>query len=225
MLTVVTPHPVCTATRSSLAERPETDRYRPKDAPPPIEPKGDHVNAEVGDLAIEVVYAKTGNLVGYSYLSGPAIQLIRYVNGPGVRWFAPDPVSVRRLDLPGPEAYESRQAYWEALIPTVSAARIGPPAVYAFEIKVPGAQVGDAANVADVVVNAWAMVPSEITDEELKERSQSHLVGLVFAGKKGGGADVHLQPPKHAGAWSATVFQIALVLDALKTGRCRRSDA
>lgn len=223
VLTVVTPHPVSTATRSSHAERPETDRYRPKDAPPVVEPKGAHVIAEVGDLAIEVVYAKTGKLVGYSYLTGPAIQLIRYVDDDGARWFSSESVNVNRLDLPGPEGFASRQAYWEAMIPTVSAARLGSPAVHAFEISVPSSNPDAAADVADVVVNAWAMVPKEVTDEELKERCQSHLVGLVHAGK--GVAEVHLQPPRHASDWNATGFQIALVLDALVTGRCRRSDA
>jgi hypothetical protein len=70
--------------------------------------RGDVEPAAVGDLAVEILFAHTASVAGYGYLSGQAINLIRYVDdrdrdrvagwftaGLGIRFqpFAPDTTS------------------------------------------------------------------------------------------------------------------------------------
>lgn len=51
------------------------------------------VTASTGDLAVEVVAAKTARVLGYAYLSGPAINVVRYVSDADrdlvTGWFTP----------------------------------------------------------------------------------------------------------------------------------------
>jgi hypothetical protein len=51
------------------------------------------VTASTGDLAIEVIVPKTARVLGYAYLSGPAINVVRYISDADrtlvAGWFTP----------------------------------------------------------------------------------------------------------------------------------------
>lgn len=218
LLVVRKPHPVPTVTRSVHADDPSTDRYRKPGAPPPVYPKGPTVDAVPGDLAIEMVYPKTGRVMGYSYLAGPAIQLNLYVDEPTPDLFEAEPAEIREFVLP------PIGAAFEDVIKTANAARLGAPAVYVFRLLLGESELksSTAAEVADAIVQAWSLVPKDMTDAEVDERDRSHLLGFVEVGKRNA-ASIHLQPKHHASDFNATPFQIELLLDALRTGRCRRT--
>src|SRR4029077_357594 len=161
LLEVATPHAVPASGLSAYADDPETDRFRAKDAPPPRpRPKDGLVRCEEGDIAIEILFAKTGRLAGHSYLTGPAINLNRYCAAETPGWFRDEPLAGAMIDdvtMPTDEETPIGEL-WEALVRRRAPARFGPAAIYAVDIVTGDNDPEHAAKVVDMLAHAWKHV-------------------------------------------------------------------
>lgn len=149
-----------------------------------------------GDLVLEIVKAKKGQLVGHSYLTGPAIQLMNYEANPG--FFEETPLKVGLLEIPAGEADAGK--FLEKLISNVRRAQEEEGVCVLF-LSVAEDQVQSA---ADTIIGCWM--------EE--ETGKTHLIGDIVVEKDpGSGIHIHLQPKKHQTALSASGFQSELLIN------------
>jgi len=170
------------------------------------------VVCEEGDLAVELFNTKTNALLGYTYLSGPAIQRNLYPcfnHGCGCgnleinsTWL--EPVTGRLVSIPVPDGSADPDTLMKALIGTLMDAKYGDDDLYAFELVTDTDE--DAQNAARMLSHVWGYTNDEKTP-------RSHLLGLVRG--KGNSVALHFQPPHHVSNWAATQFQISLTLSAL----------
>lgn len=226
LLEVAQSHAVGTASLSAFADDPSTNIMRnPDRAPPKPRPDGKWIYCEQGDLAVEILYVKTRQIAGHSYLSGPAINLNRYTPAaPG--WFRDEPLTgamVVETEDALPERSIPDDGVWPALVKMMVNVRFGAAAIYGMEMHMEREEP-TAEQIVQLLVRAWKHVPKDMTDEEVRVRARSHLLALVHMDNKkhGNVATVHFQPPRHASDYCATGFQIGLVLGALKDGRIKR---
>jgi hypothetical protein len=209
LLQVVHEHPVDTGGHCVVAKQMKEPYEGERHLPPTV-------MARAGDLAIEIVNRKGGNVLGYSYLSGEAIQINGYENRPD-RY---EPAVLARARLPEiPSLSQSlteeqaQQFFGEFQKACVDMKVDMSVDVFAFELI---AENDEAAGVvADMMLRFFALVPNTMTDEEA-EGLRSHCLGLVQAGSRRGKTYLlHLQPKKHATKHCATTFQAALCWSAL----------
>ena len=190
-------HGVPTVSRSTL----QTEHARPR--------KADGMEmCRRGDLAMQILKYETGVVVGYSYLSGPAIQLQRY-EGVSADWFAP--AQLGAVSFPAPTEMDvadekARDDFWQRFFAAVQAIKYGPLDVAGFCRRESTLEDGKAA--AELLRAAWSMAPVE------QPAWDTHLLGM-FKIVAGGDMALHYQPPKHGGKLAASGFQIGLVLSAL----------
>lgn len=193
---VKTPHQVSTSGWS---------RERSSESPFPKGAKT--VQAEVGDLAIEMVRAKNGKLVGYSYLAGAAIQLNNYVGKPA--HFAPALSSVWKP--PEPEDYPT-------LTPTEILTKLFDQVMNfkyksAFDVVTLDARVPTHAQVGlfmQMVGDAWRSAPKDM-DPVLDETVKVHAFISVEDSEKRG-AMLHVQPPRDVSKFGASEFQQTMAI-------------
>lgn len=173
-----------------------------------------HVYCDVGDFALEVL-TRNGSVLGHSYLTGPAIGLMRYTSaGPG--WFDKEPaklVDVTTLRMPGHgdnEGDESAQAYARETIAASMALKYGGQAdIFMLRIQIKGAVEPDVGRqIVGHFLECWRSTPP---DDENGEGA--HLLILVKLKTSVGAA--HWQPRRHASEHDMTDFQYALAWNAL----------
>lgn len=165
--------------------------------------------ADVGDLAFELVAVKTDKVIGYSYLSGPAIRLHLYRETAPPHWFSE--AIVRKV--------ESDEHIWRALrAPTVDAfiegviaIKFAPCDLVVFSLTCENADaIRDA---MDVWKKAYGYVPENMTDEEADRKGRPHLIAVVDTIKKKRGpmAVLHFEPPGCTSEAGCGGFQAPLV--------------
>jgi hypothetical protein len=148
------------------------------------------ISAAIGDVAVEVLSVKTGKVLGYAYLSGPAINVIRYVSdldretvhgwfaeGKGIRF---SPPSDREVEL---------------LIHAMMAIKYGDAHVAFCQVKVPTDQL-----VSEVLTAIGRASSYEAPDREW----HTHIMVKAIGPKQVG--TIHHQPPQHAQAYAAQPF-------------------
>lgn len=161
------------------------------------------VTAAVGDLAIEIVGVKVERVLGYGYLAGPAINVIRYVSDQDralvASWFTPG-VAVR-LDLTDVQKrLESNALTVEHCVAGMMAIKYGEIDVAVVDHEVPSEDEIQA-------VFQWlAQTYSYDTDEA---QARGHLMGCIRHRKRS--AFAHFQPPKHASDYACQPFFFDLV--------------
>jgi hypothetical protein len=191
-------HAVPTSTRSELA-----DERQPK------EHKGRKwVYAEKGDLALEIVARKTGKVLGYSYLSGPALQLNHYKPLPA--WYD-DAGDVSLIEIPHPEG--EPRAFVEDIIGRLMKAKYSEnKLVFAFKHQC--RERDDPRHVAEALCDYASY-------EDKSRKPTAHILGVVIGHKRGpkGAVTLHFQPPRDSAECHATSFQTELAITAAEWAR------
>lgn len=182
-------------------------------APTPPQAGQAIVHAVAGDLAIGVVDAQTGDPIGYSYLTGPAITCMNYTIVPDR--FAP--AACRRLtDLEAvlarattaPPDHPDRIAgrFFDEALTILQQTKHSEHDVAVFEVN-GGREYPEA---GATLARMWC---SYKTAEGPPDPAalRCHLIGLIL-GPSPVYALMHLQPPRHAQPHCADYFQIQLLL-------------
>lgn len=196
VLRVVHPHGVPTSTVTYNKQEPKVRSFI-----------GTVVQCAEGDLAIEIVAAKTGNVLGYSYLSGPALQLNNYCGARADRFEEARSIYVN--DLPHPQDFDDFGTFLPEIIERLMRLKYAddPYALVAIEYHDP--QASDAAN---GLLQSFSYAP----DEDDPPENRTHMMGIVH-GEGKNIATMHCQPPCDADDYCATGFQIELVLSSMRT--------
>jgi len=160
------------------------------------------VYAQAGDLALEILHASTKKLLGYTYLSGPAIQLNRYLAFPSTGsldtgtpgntdWH---PANIARLTC------IQREADLADLVTELQAFKQSQMDLGYFELRVRNLDEGRHA--AETLAGIWQSIPTHDNGPD--------VLGIVEAGK----ADLalHFQNERHKNTYPATPFQMSLLL-------------
>lgn len=198
LVRVAIEHAVPTRTRTEL----QTEYARPRT-------KEGWVYCAKGDLALEIVAVKTGQVLGHSYLSGPAIQLHRY-STPQSDWF--EGATLEGVTLPVPAEDDDPEGFMPRFIGAMMDLKYGPLDVVGF--KGTAKSMDDAKKAMEFFQYAWSGAPQV---EEPPEAT-THFIGVIEV--DGGGAMViHFQPKKHADDLAASHFQAGLVVSAKPGGR------
>lgn len=211
LLRVVHEHPVDTQNFCVVA-REKKAGFEPVRKLPP------QVMARAGDLAIEIVTRRAGTVLGYSYLSGDAIQINSYQVRPDR--YTDAVLAIAPLAPPTVEeaAVEATfEAFIEGMRRTCVEMKLSAAVdVWAFEGKCDDRDAG--ANIAETIQTFWRLVPKDMPDEEVTKRAKAHFLGSVHAGKGRGSAHyfMHFQPPCDASDYAATPFQAALCTTSLE---------
>ena len=205
VMRVTATHGVATNTLSEIV-RGEIDAGTRKARWPDGEPAA--VFAQPGDLALEILH-KHGALVGYTYLSGDALQLNCYDAMPD--WF--EPATGQRFAIPEPPKDDGDgEAFVLKLLETMMGVKYGDVDLAVFEYtcdrKEPPADVAQAlAGIYD-----YAPVDNPMPPEDRR----THILGHIHSHQRKGGVDLHFQPPREASDFCATSFQIELALSAVR---------
>lgn len=173
----------------------------------PHEPKRDAkwVTAKLGDYAVEMVAVKTGNVVGYSYLSGDAIRLNLYRDKAPDHWFK-DAV-MKRLEL-------ECDAFIEHVLRKQDGARLLAGLLRAkyfagaslITFRTYGANKAAADDAWRAIGESLMYVPA---DDETND--PAHFVGVIEYPPRGQ-LCCHSQPPRHAGKHPCSGFQIEMLV-------------
>ncbi len=166
------------------------------------------VTATVGSLALEIVAVKTGVVMGYAYLSGPAIRLNLYRQDAPPHWFSPARAIIgSTLSLPGAI---SGAADYSAIVSGFMALKYSGADVVVLELEVDGeAGIHDAMRLLQA---GFRYIPAEMTDEEAKaDATAAHMIGAVHARATKKVGMLHFQPPRDASEWCCAAFQNDLI--------------
>lgn len=203
VLRVATSHAVPTGTYSVLADEDQPAGHAGVKA----------VWAQEGDVAIEIIACKTGKCLGYSYLSGPALQLNHYEAHRHQGW-CEVVGEVGLLEIPRPHG--EPKAFMEEVMALLVSARHSPPTVSAFRYRC--SKHEDPERVADVLLNCLRYTKKDA-------EATAHVLGVVTGHRrKGPVVTIHCQPPHHADDCHATSFQIELALSAARANKKENSD-
>ena len=165
------------------------------------------VFAQPGDLALEIVQPN-GALVGYTYLSGDAIQLNCYDAMPF--WF--EAASSGRFTIPNARNDdEDVEAFVTKLLGTLMSVKYSNTDLMVFEYAC--ARKEPAQDVARGLAEIYDYAP--IKNPMPPEDRRTHILGHIHAHRRKGGVDLHFQPPREASDFFATSFQIELALSAV----------
>ena len=161
-----------------------------------------YVLSVVGDLAIELVYVKTDKLLGYAYLSGDAVNLMRY-DASKISDYAT--VTAYRLDFSKINGVDTPEAF-AAVIVKIAASR----AHVAFgkvSLQLADSDVNaDMSTFMNVLFKCWNLVPAQLSDEEasvyLKRRITHLMIDLEHVRMRSNGkpakpeiyGQLHYQP-------------------------------
>jgi hypothetical protein len=205
VMRVAATHGVATNTLSELV-RDEIVNGTRKPRWPDGEPMA--VFAQPGDLALEILH-KNGAALGYTYLSGDAIQLNCY--DAMSDWFTP--ATGRRFAIPEPPKDNGDgEAFVLNLLETMMGVKYSDVDLAVFEYtcdrKEPPAEV------AQALAGIYDCAP--VDNPMLPENRRTHVLGHIHAHRRKGGVDLHFQPPREASDFCATPFQIELALSAVE---------
>jgi len=158
------------------------------------------VTAKVGDLAVEILAQKTGKLLGYTYLCGDAINVIRYVSeqepGRVASWFTPG----RGLRFSIPLELELEQFITSVMGIKYSGA----------DVACARLETSDEGHMEAALNGLLAAYAYEADGIE----ATTHMMVSVVVRKQKGLGTVHCQPKKHAQDFAAQPFLHALLLSS-----------
>jgi hypothetical protein len=158
-------------------------------------------SAKVGDLAVEVVVAKTGCILGYAYISGASINVIRYVNDADrssvAGWFSTG--KGLRFDPVGAESAEQ-------FLASIMAIKYSGADVAVTTVKVSSEAEQDAASQALLEMFAYVDDSREATTDILAKVSRRG--GLL---RKKDYALLHLQIEKRGQEYAVQPFVFELL--------------
>lgn len=196
LLRVLVPHKVSTRGHSTLEVNQPSDLVRGTKPPPRFRPGQKYDTAGAGDLALEIIRAGDGVRIGWSYLSGQAIRLNTYFDTARDDWF--EEAKLVYVDLDGVDSMEG-------LTKAVLGGAFGGHDVAGIFRELPTAEhaQGAARTVLEIL---GGYKPVALTKE-------AHVLGLIVGGKAT--CLIHSQPERDASSFSATQFQVALVLSSL----------
>jgi hypothetical protein len=206
LVRVAKPHPVPTAGWSPYALEYKNDLLgRPKPAARFAEGEK-WVFTKEGDLAVEILAVDSSASLGFSYISGPAIQLNRYREADSGFF---DAALGKIIAIPDPSmAKFTREEFAERVVTAIVGAKYGNEAINAFEYQ--ARDDAEAQLVARKIAEVWYSYVS--TDRDTAQRA--HLLGVIHGRKSH--INVHFQPPDAASEFAATPFQVGLVMSTLR---------
>lgn len=163
--------------------------------------------AKVGDVAVEIIAYKTQKLIGHAYLTGPALNLIRYASA------TPAPPHFFELGLgirvdPTPPAQDFPPAKFVAAMMVVK--YVSKADVAVATILVPNQET--AMSCARGLAQAYSYSPHSMTDDSpAGPEATAHFMATIKLTKGKAMTTIHLQPPKDAGEYAAQPFFHELV--------------
>lgn len=188
------------------------------------------MTARVGDVAFEIVGVKAGKVLGHSYISGDATALNRYGDCPP-HWFAP--TAGWRVEFPV-DGEASGKTHGQMIAAILRCKYAPDPCrIVVFELVLPthaDDPTGDqlVKRVAEWFMQAYqyepadsdpGMDPQSLPPEDALVRHAHVLAHLHSTGKKGCHVGLHFQPPAHASAHAAQLFQTQLLLASVDLER------
>ena len=202
---VKTPHGVPTSTWfGEIAKEDGAERW-PSGQP-------DYVAADVGDLAIVMCDGSTpsGDVVGYSYLSGDAIQLNSYDADP--EWFAP--AEVTRFYIPRPKPGPD---VWMPIATKLLEVKYGGADLAVFRYRC--TQSEPPQNVAAGLMHLYResedahlyRMDGDPADRRPLDELRTHVLGEV-ASRSESSVNLNFQPASEISPFCATPFQIEMAL-------------
>ena len=208
ILRAIKTHAVQTKTRSAVADHWEESKWSKKK--PRFLNNETRVFCAPEDLAIEMIAVKTGKVMGYSYLSGDAIQLNTYGR---CEWIGTEEVPATLLTFPSPSEadYETKEAQKEFINEVVGLLmkyKYGEHEVVGVEYQ--GQNRVDAEGAANHFMELIGY------EDTRKPTYNTHFIGGFFYAKKKSGILIHSQPPRDAGDFCVTSFQSELVLGSVR---------
>lgn len=215
LLRVVEAHGVDTSGRDQ-----DVSRYKQEIGYEPPPSSLAVVQAEPGDLVVEVATVRSGTVMAYSYLTGAAVGLIGYSVKPA-RY---EPAEMREAVFPVTPAEEPPEDEVAAFFSSFRAACVAmkiDPDVDAFVLDSTAPDEDTAQTIAAMIIDGYKLLPKGMSDAEAKERQRSHLVGLISV--KDRHWFLHLQPPRHASKYTATPFQVGLCISSVKLRKASAS--
>ena len=178
-----------------------------------------YVLSAVGDLAIELVYVKTVKLLGYAYLSGDAVNLMRY---DATKISDYEIVTAYRLDFSKINDVDTPEAF-AAVIIKIATSR----AHVAFgkvSLQLADDDVSaDMSTFMNVLFKCWKLVPAQLSDEEaavyLKRRITHLMIDLEHVRTRSNGkpakperyGQLHYQPKSAVNEFGVQPFVQQLV--------------
>jgi len=177
-------------------------------------PATDWTYCRAGDLAVEVLSVRGGDLVGHIYFSGPATGMLR--KSPARQdWFSP--ASLIGTSFSPTEDGESDADCMERTVRKMMPMKYGGGGdVYVFCV---GASNAEQAKLCmNFIATCWTFVP-----ESVETPPSSHLVGIISVGGsdrrgipkfKSGSIVMQIQPPHDAGEQRIDSIQAFLLWDA-----------
>lgn len=186
----------------------------------------DTARAVAGDLAVELMTLTSGEILGYSYLTGEAITCNSYELAPhrfeSARLERMFDLEALIRDASAITSKEDFDRHISKMIGACQKRRHSDLDVAIFEVVVGD----DYARVAEAVMNFWSKYePNDMTGLPSPDQMTCHLMGCVwrrkqktpgvlsFRKKAEKHCLMHLQPPRHASDHAATSFQFRVLLD------------
>lgn len=167
------------------------------------------MTAVAGNLAIEIVAAKTDKVLGHAYLTGPAVQLHRYHDQPcPAHWFKE--VVGWLLSGQMPEASDPQEE--KARIDGLLRGKFSPARLAAFEFVLGTEQSVD--NCMQWLEKVMRLIPNHISDEDAAKAVCNVIGSVRTKNKKKRAGTLHVQPKFEAADVGCAPFHIGLVLSS-----------
>lgn len=168
----------------------------------------DYETAKPGDLVIEVYGVKAKRVLGYSYLSGAALQMVHYEAKP--EWFGPADVVRLELQTPGTVEGESAEETVARMVGNFTRVK------YEHDVGICEFRLSPRDGNPDAVVSSisamlqYRAVPQE---EHLLPEQKGHIFCVIRTPrKKDNNHTLHMQPKCDVSDDAATVFQILMAV-------------
>lgn len=175
------------------------------------------VVCEAGDLVMEILAKRGRKLLGHTYLTGPALQIVSYAAKEGraeERWFEEGPRAVG-VEIPKPpeDRLDDEEA-WKTFIATTHERLLH--AKYLADVDIAALELttkADPLQVVQHICDLWCYKHDPEPGQE-PMTSRAHLLVQARRGKTI--AYIHSQPPHAIADVSMTYFQFDLIMSHLK---------
>lgn len=159
------------------------------------------VTTAVGDLAVEVISVKTNNIIAHAYLSGVAIDVVRYTSGtdPVASWFEP----ARGLNVTFPDNAPSTIAEF---VDRMMAIKYGGADIAVARIPIDGKRDMSTQEALGVLASAYSYVDDAKTPS-------TDFVAMIRP-KNGDLGIAHFQTPSRSQTYSIGPFTADVMLSS-----------
>lgn len=150
--------------------------------------KREVVSCKPGDLVVEIVLIKTGKVIGYAYISGDAIQLMRYGMQSGLRPDLFEPVIGWRVSLQPDDEIDPMK-----MIHAIQRCKYAPEGVRAvvFKLVIDEGNIDDAKGASEFIFKALGLEPLPGSPMALELGADPVQRSHVFRDHRGGGWPRH----------------------------------